>query len=215
MAYCSHNLHFLADSHMMQGRLADARRRPTIWSSALDPHIADDADGRIDAHDEDSVLLRFGQLRRDAGAFDAAGGPTGVDSMVALRARRCVRSHGQTRRRGAANGRRSAKRPPRFPTRRFLAVPASSGQKHCLCSPQLSSTRESPRRAATAGVDRAVAKAVAAADSWRTTSRRSGSIRCASRSVARCFAPAMPRRPSVCSVTILPGTLATRGRSSA
>ena len=45
-----HNLHFLADSHMMQGRLADARQAADDLIATLGPHIADDADGRIDAH---------------------------------------------------------------------------------------------------------------------------------------------------------------------
>jgi tetratricopeptide (TPR) repeat protein len=40
MAYYSHNLHFLADSHMMQGRFGDAHRAATQVAAHLDPHAA-------------------------------------------------------------------------------------------------------------------------------------------------------------------------------
>ena len=38
LAYYSHNLHFLADSHMMQGRLADARQAAAELAERLAPH---------------------------------------------------------------------------------------------------------------------------------------------------------------------------------
>src|SRR5262249_20312607 len=38
LAYFSHNLHFLADSHMMQGREADATRAATELAERLAPH---------------------------------------------------------------------------------------------------------------------------------------------------------------------------------
>ena len=53
MIYYSHNLHFLADSHMMQGRLADARRAADELAERLTPHADDDADGRVDDGDAD------------------------------------------------------------------------------------------------------------------------------------------------------------------
>ena len=52
LAYFAHNLHFLADSEMMRGRLADAkqaRRRVAEVGAAR----GDDADGRIAHHHED------------------------------------------------------------------------------------------------------------------------------------------------------------------
>jgi hypothetical protein len=61
MAYGSHNLHFLADSHMMQGRLADARRAAAELTSALTPHI--DMMPMVESMltSNVSVLLRFGR----------------------------------------------------------------------------------------------------------------------------------------------------------
>jgi tetratricopeptide (TPR) repeat protein len=40
MAYYSHNLHFLIDSHMMQGRFADARAAAAQLAERLSPHAA-------------------------------------------------------------------------------------------------------------------------------------------------------------------------------
>src|SRR5262245_48366826 len=39
MAYFSHNLHFLADSHMMQGRAADAQKAADEMAANLTPHL--------------------------------------------------------------------------------------------------------------------------------------------------------------------------------
>lgn len=39
MAYFSHNLHFLADSHMMQGRFADAQKAADELAASLMPHV--------------------------------------------------------------------------------------------------------------------------------------------------------------------------------
>ena len=50
MAYFSHNLHFLADSHMMQGRFADAQQAGDAGASTRHRTL-DDADGRIDGGD--------------------------------------------------------------------------------------------------------------------------------------------------------------------
>src|SRR5262249_30817212 len=40
MAYYSHNLHFLAYSHMMQGRFAEAQRAAAELAERLTPHAA-------------------------------------------------------------------------------------------------------------------------------------------------------------------------------
>ena len=40
MMYYPHNLHFLADSHMMQGRFADAQQAADRVAEQLDPHAA-------------------------------------------------------------------------------------------------------------------------------------------------------------------------------
>ena len=40
MMYYPHNLHFLADSHMMQGRFADAQQAAARVAEHLAPHVA-------------------------------------------------------------------------------------------------------------------------------------------------------------------------------
>ena len=61
MAYYSHNLHFLADSHMMQGRLADARKAAAELAERLAPHADMMPMVESMAVMPVSVLLRFGQ----------------------------------------------------------------------------------------------------------------------------------------------------------
>ena len=61
MAYYSHNLHFLADSHMMQGRFAEAQQAATELSDRLLPHA--DMMPMIEsmAVSPLNVLVRFGR----------------------------------------------------------------------------------------------------------------------------------------------------------
>ena len=61
MAYYSHNLHFLADSHMMQGRFADAQQAAAELSERLLPHA--DMMPMIEsmAVSPLNVLMRFGR----------------------------------------------------------------------------------------------------------------------------------------------------------
>jgi tetratricopeptide (TPR) repeat protein len=61
LMYYSHNLHFLADSHMMQGRLGDARQAAAELADRLMPHadMMPMIESMIVA--PTSVLLRFGQ----------------------------------------------------------------------------------------------------------------------------------------------------------
>jgi tetratricopeptide (TPR) repeat protein len=61
MAYYSHNLHFLADSHMMQGRLADARAAAGQLADHLGPHAAMMPMIESMIATPVSVLLRFGR----------------------------------------------------------------------------------------------------------------------------------------------------------
>jgi tetratricopeptide (TPR) repeat protein/predicted small lipoprotein YifL len=61
MMYYSHNLHFLADSHMMQGRLADARTAANELAERLLPHAAMMPMIESMAVMPTSVLLRFNQ----------------------------------------------------------------------------------------------------------------------------------------------------------
>jgi len=61
MAYYSHNLHFLADSHMMQGRLAEAQQAAAELSTRILPHA--DMMPMIEsmAVSPLNVLMRFGR----------------------------------------------------------------------------------------------------------------------------------------------------------
>jgi hypothetical protein len=61
MAYYPHNLHFLVDSHMMQGRLADARRAADDLTVALGPHVHMMPMAESMVASQISVLLRFGR----------------------------------------------------------------------------------------------------------------------------------------------------------
>jgi hypothetical protein len=64
MMYYSHNLHFLADSHMMQGRFADAQQAGARLAEHLNPHAAMMPMVESMIVTPVSVLLRFG--RHDA-----------------------------------------------------------------------------------------------------------------------------------------------------
>jgi tetratricopeptide (TPR) repeat protein len=59
LAYYTHNLHFLADSHMMQGRLADARTAAGELAERLAPHAAMMPNMESMMVSPVSVLLRF------------------------------------------------------------------------------------------------------------------------------------------------------------
>jgi tetratricopeptide (TPR) repeat protein len=61
LAYYSHNLHFLADSHMMQGRFADARIAAVELAERLTPHATMMPMVESMMVMPTSVLLRFGQ----------------------------------------------------------------------------------------------------------------------------------------------------------
>jgi hypothetical protein len=61
MAYYGHNLHFLADSRMMQGRLADAQQAATQLAQHVDPHAEMMPMGESMLVMPVSVLLRFGR----------------------------------------------------------------------------------------------------------------------------------------------------------
>jgi hypothetical protein len=61
MAYYSHNLHFLADSHMMQGRFGDAQQAARGVAEHLTPHVAMMPMVESLLVMPVSVLLRFGR----------------------------------------------------------------------------------------------------------------------------------------------------------
>jgi tetratricopeptide (TPR) repeat protein len=80
MAYYSHNLHFLADSHMMQGRFAEAQQAAAELSDRLLPHA--DMMPMIEsmAVSPLNVLMRFG---RHEEILKQAGPPGNRPVMVA------------------------------------------------------------------------------------------------------------------------------------
>ena len=80
MAYYSHNLHFLADSHMMQGRFAEAQQAAGELSDRLLPHA--DMMPMIEsmAVSPLNVLMRFG---RHEDILKQAGPPDNRPVMVA------------------------------------------------------------------------------------------------------------------------------------
>ena len=61
MAYYTHNLHFLADSEMMQGRLSEAKAASAALAEYLGPHTAMMPMAESMVAMGTSVLLRFGQ----------------------------------------------------------------------------------------------------------------------------------------------------------
>lgn len=61
MGYYPHNLHFLTDSLMMQGRFEDARRTASQLGTALAPHLSMMPMAESMATSETAVLLRFGR----------------------------------------------------------------------------------------------------------------------------------------------------------
>jgi tetratricopeptide (TPR) repeat protein len=61
MAYYSHNLQFLADSHMMQGRFGDAKQAAAQLAEQLGPHVNMMPMGESMVVMPTSVLLRFGR----------------------------------------------------------------------------------------------------------------------------------------------------------
>jgi hypothetical protein len=80
MAYYSHNLHFLADSHMMQGRFAEAQQAAAELSERLLPHA--DMMPMIEsmAVSPLNVLMRFG---RHDDILKQVGPPANRPVMVA------------------------------------------------------------------------------------------------------------------------------------
>ena len=87
MMYYSHNLHFLADSHMMQGRLADAKRAADELAERLTPHATMMPMVESMMVMPTSVLLRFAQHDEVLEAARATGRSAGHAGMVAVRTR--------------------------------------------------------------------------------------------------------------------------------
>jgi len=80
MAYYSHNLHFLADSEMMQGRFAEAKKAADELAASLTPHVGMMPMGESMVLGPTNVLLRFG---KDADVLALAAPPTTLPVLTA------------------------------------------------------------------------------------------------------------------------------------
>ena len=87
MMYYPHNLQFLADSHMMQGRFADAKQAAARVAEQLAPHVTMMPMVESMMVMPVSVLLRFAQVRRRSCAAPAAPRADGAACVASLRAR--------------------------------------------------------------------------------------------------------------------------------
>ena len=98
MMYYPHNLHFLADSHMMQGRFADAKQAADRVAEQLNPHAAMMPMVESVVVMPVSVLLRFSR-HADVLALQAPPAErTRAGRVASLRARDGTRENRQNRR---------------------------------------------------------------------------------------------------------------------
>ena len=107
MMYYPHNLHFLVDSHMMQGRFADATAGGGSRRRAVGPARRDDADGRVDGRDAGLCPAPVLETRRSARAAASARGAHSPACVASLRARHRTR---EDRKGGGSGGREKAAR---------------------------------------------------------------------------------------------------------
>ena len=98
MMYYPHNLHFLADSHMMQGRFADAQQAAIRAAEQLAPHVAmmPMLESMVDHARVGPDAVR--QIPGDSRVSRAAGGADGSTRVASLRAGHGVRENRQGRR---------------------------------------------------------------------------------------------------------------------
>ena len=87
MMYYPHNLHFLADSHMMQGRFADAKQAAERVAEQLDPHVAMMPMGESMVVMPVSVLMRFSKHAEVLALQPPPARPSCAARVAPLRAR--------------------------------------------------------------------------------------------------------------------------------
>ncbi len=100
MMYYPHNLQFLADSHMMQGRFADAKQAADRVAEQLNPHAAMMPMVESVVVMPVSVLLRFSKHADVLALQASARGSHGAARMASLRARHSARENRQGGRSG-------------------------------------------------------------------------------------------------------------------
>ena len=132
LAYFTHNLHFLADSEMMRGRLASARRAADEVAEKMAPHtqMMPMVESLITM--KTAVLLRFGRHEEILALPHAAG------RIIRSRSRGGT-SHAASHwlapakpTRQRKSGRRSPRRPRRFRLKRSSAARASRARRIVL-----------------------------------------------------------------------------------
>ena len=115
LAYFTHNLHFLADSEMMRGRLAAARQAAAEVAEKMAPHTQMMPMVESIITMKTAVLLRFGRHEEIlALPQPPADHPVEV-AVVALRTRRRTGSHRQSRRGGEERERSWPRRSTKVP----------------------------------------------------------------------------------------------------
>ena len=216
LAYYTHNLHFLADSEMMRGRLAAARQAAAEVAEKLAPHtqMMPMVESLITM--KTAVLLRFG--RHDeilALAPPPADHPVEVAWWHFARGVALARTGkvDEAAKERAALVEASAK----VPDEALFGGTGLESAKHHPRARHDGARRAHRVGARVAGRCDSPLDGAPSAPPTRcpTTSRRSSSIRCASRSAPRCFSAARRTRPSACSARISRGIRETRDRCSA
>ena len=215
MMYYPHNLQFLADSHMMQGRFADAKQAADRVAEHLNPHAAMMPMVESVVVTPVSVLLRFSRHADILATAGSAGGPPRSARLASLRARNRAGKNRQSRRKPPPSESCWRRRLRPFLKPRHSAEAGGRRRRARSTSRRTRSTRVSPPRArSTIGRSSSGSRRSRQPTNFRTTSPRCGSIRCASR-WARRFSPqdAQPTR-SVYSATISSSIRATHARCS-
>ena len=187
MMYYPHNLHFLADSHMMQGRFADAKQAADRVAEQLESARRHDADGRIDGRHAGVGPHAVLEARRCARAAGAAGGAPRAARMASLRARDGARQNRQSRRsrgrtKAADDGHRGRSRNGGVRRRRV----GDGGERAERRGALARRAHRSARAASTIAPSNSGSRRSRRPINFPTTSRRCGSIRCASRWARRC-----------------------------
>ena len=215
MMYYPHNLHFLADSHMMQGRFGDAKQAADRAAEQLNPHAA------MMPMVESMVVMPVSVLMRFSRHAD-------VLALQAPPAERPVQRAWHHFARGTALA-KTGKVDEAAAERTLLTTAIAAVPETAAFGGGGWATAASALSIAALSLDARIAGGARRARSSRsntgsrrsrrpinfpTTSRRCGSIRCASRWARRCLPRDAPLTQSACFATISSSTRATRDRSS-
>ena len=215
MMYYPHNLHFLADSHMMQGRFADAQQAADRVAEQLAPHVAMMPMVESMVVMPVSVLLRFSKHAEVLALQPPPAERTVQRRVASLRARHRAREDrkggGSGGREEAAHCRNRSSAGDRSIWRRRMGNRGERAQRRRV----VRSMRVSPPRAeSTIGRSSSGSRQSRRPINFPMTSRRCGSTLSASRLARRCWQRDAPPTPSGCSATTSQSTRETLGRCS-